>query len=464
MTRLATAFALAVGLACTASAVAQPAAPVARGAQQDVAPFVRVALLELPSGAGASRVDRLRGEVRVELAAELEDAWAAQHQRRVADLSLVADSVVAPDHIIVRLASLGTDLLRVRTPFGGLDYLVVGELRELPHIRRHFFGRACASTLPPIEDEALTAAVAAYCETRETAPLAAAESDRERPAGLRQVASALRYEGLSELNHPRLERFERLTESGVGDVPKLTAWTALAMQHAFRDELPAALDALLEARTLANGLEEPGDSIVLIDALGSALFERIVRGSLAVEAPLVAVYYAERFASWERDKIDADLALTLGRAYRWAGLPEHAARRFVEVVASGHAEEWLVLQELSWTYLEAGDTFRSVETLAYVREQYPDREPDPLLTELVADHDGETPLDPCGLVQEDRGSAALLIALACARRAGDLDAEAAVLDEVRARSASEEDAILTSEFADRLAAELAWRRQRAADG
>ena len=94
-----------------------------------------------------------------------------------------------------------------------------------------------------------------------------------------------------------------------------------------------------------------------------------------------------------------------------------------------------MLQELSWTYLEAGDTFRSVETLAYVREQYPDREPDPLLTELVADHDGETPLDPCGLVQEDRGSAALLIALACARRAGDLDAEAAVLDEVRARSA-----------------------------
>ena len=190
MTRLATAFALAVGLACTASAVAQPAAPVARGAAG------RRALRT--SRCSSSRAAQGR---RASTACAARSAWA--RRRASGRLGRAAPAACGRplarrrrhrrDRIIVRLASLGTDLLRVRTPFGGLDYLVVGELREL-HIRRPSSGER-AGTLPPIEDEALTAAVVAYYETRETAPLATAESDQERPAGLRQVASALATRG-----------------------------------------------------------------------------------------------------------------------------------------------------------------------------------------------------------------------------------------------------------------------------
>lgn len=445
----------------TGEANAQPQRPSAEGEQVRVAPFLRVALLELPRGAGPARADRHRGDVVFSLAGAPSTEWEAQHARRVGESRLIASSERRDDELTVRLASLRSIAQRVSTPLGGVDFLIVGELRGIEHLRRHFFGDDCVDTLPRFEDEQVQAAIVEYCERGETAPLAAIESESERPSEVRQFATALRHEALVDLASPRLDRFERLGDNGVGQLPRLVSWMALAMMHTIRDELPAALDALAGAREAAMTLHE-GDAVLSsIDAFGSALFERLVRGALAAEAPLVAVYYADRYDAWERHPMQTDLVLTLGRAYRWAGLPESASRRYVQVVAAGHPHEPDVLQELSWAYLESGDTFRAVETLAYLGEQFPSVEADPLLAQLLDGEDGARPVDPCETGGGEASSAELLLALVCARRAEDLEEEARVLDVIQARAQSEEDAVLTASFADRLSAELRWRRSRA---
>lgn len=428
----------ALALVFLAGAPAAPAfAQSVSPAQARVAWYDELALLPLPEGAGTMVYDPMYAEVRYEASSPLSSSWFADTQRRAGDARLIAAvERAAPSELVVRLASIRSSAVLISGPMNRRRYLVVGRYRVVPNPRRTFFRDACAQTFWVPESEQVADGIRQYCEEGEGAGLAEVELDTSVRSGERQVVTVLRHELEAERGTYQPNRLRRIAEGGVSADARFAAWVGLGLQATIRDELPAALDAFAAARTEAgSGSPERTEAAVArVEELGAAVYERLIRGALSAGAPVAAVYYAERYRSWESGRFDTQVKWDLARSYRLLDVPESASVLYVEALASGVENETLLLHELTRAYLEAGDAFRAIETLEFLREQAGLEAIEPALLEAVErlGREPSEPSSPCEVPPASPSGVDLLRLHACARRAGNWDEATAIAEQFTA--------------------------------
>lgn len=394
--------------------------------QQAVAYYDEIALLPLPNGVGTLETDPVRGEVLYTHAGEpFGDAWLTVTERRVADASLLAGMEQVGDRALrLRLASLRSRVVVLALPFDDRGYLVIGHLRHAPDPRRYMLGEACRASFWLAESPLVREAIADYCDDDLSVSLASIELDSTVRSSERQVITVLRHVLEIERTGAGQERLQRLADGGVGADARYAAWTSIGFAAAQRNELPAALDAFAEAKLelRSASAERIEGCEAAIDAVGGGLYERLIRAAMRAEAPLAAVYYAERYGAWEDGSFDPLLKWDLARAYRLLDLSASAATLYVEVLSRGVEDEVTLLHELARAYLESGDVFRAIETVEFLREQYPRAVVDPSLENALASRlgrHGPSP-DPCAEDTPATTGVAHLRRITCARQRGDM--------------------------------------------
>lgn len=419
-----------IGLAIAATAVllSTGGAALAQSVSEEqhpIAAYDEIALLPLPDGVGTVVTDPVRGEVVYTHGGDtLGDAWLTVTERRVADTALLAAMERVDDRSLrLRLASLRSRVVVLSLPFDARGYLVIGHFRQAPDARRHLLGERCRDSFWLAESSLVREAVVGYCEDDLTVSLASLELDTSIATSERQVITVLRHAAEIARTGSGEERLRRLADGGVGADARFAAWSSIGLAAAMRNELPAALDALSEAaQELRSGPSERVDAgRAVLEEVGGGLYERLIRAAIRAEAPLAAVYYAERYGDWESASFDPLLKWELARAYRLVDLSGSAASLYVEVLSRGVEDEVTLLHELARAYLESGDIFRAIETVEFLREQYPRATVDARLESAIASRagrQGPSP-DPCASTSEAATGVEHLQRIACARQRGD---------------------------------------------
>jgi tetratricopeptide (TPR) repeat protein len=388
--------------------------------QEPLALFRSVLILPLPSSVDAASVAIDSSHGTVDISPSPPEEWLERIATRLEHSQMIDQLLVSEDGATMVFSSLSTTAIVVQAFPLQTKYLVVGDLRSVPNPRRHFMGARCASSLLEPSNIELAAAISDYCADDSLRELATLEGTSSISGAERQVATVLRYEASAVSNLDGARRLGRLTTSGVGVQSRVAAATATAFGHALRDELPAALDALRDAERNATGSTEHAElTRVTIREFGFALFDRLIGAAHESGEPLASVYYAERFEDWNVERLPADSRRRLGDAYGALNMPARAASLYLSAYSSGSADNYALLAQLAESYYAAGDNFRAIETVEFLRERAP-AAPETIRVSALLRERGLADQTTCAeraVTASD--SVSLFAVLHCAREAGD---------------------------------------------
>ena len=331
--------------------------------ENELSRFTQIATLTLPSHLQVVHLDTLRGTLAVRFESKLTKKRRAQLTEQVENTSLFTSVNLGEHELVLGLATLGVGIEILEEP-GEEPILLVGSLREIVSPRAHFLASECGATFPEHNNLFLSGLVDAYCRGKQLpdrsvdVPLETVQQEflelmLIEAEGARSTAPAAMKALLSTSNSTQLH-----ISTGIG----------LALIHASRDELGAALESLSEARLLARQNADPRSEI--IESIGIALFERVLRLDIESGNALRLVYNFERFSSW-REGMDSKVLLALAAACIELEIPEFAAEFYLDAIHLGVGDEAKLMAALAKSYELAGDRARAREVKGFLSEQYP---------------------------------------------------------------------------------------------
>ncbi|MCA9565855.1 MAG: hypothetical protein KC561_20300, partial [Myxococcales bacterium] len=371
------------------------------------------------------------------------------------------------DGFRLRFSYLATTAEVLESDGGGAVLLFVGRPNQFASLRQHFFRRDCIFVMPVIQHPAVGSMQMEYCHGL-LHPLPEGTRDTSAVRGTdREVMMLLRLEAdLNPLNTDE-SLLQRLNDRSPSEMIHGHVSISRAMRAALRDELPAALDYLDQARAqLTDPRFGSGPSLTAIEAMGQGLYERLMRG--AQSNPTAMSHYFARYSRHQAPDIAPQVAVSLAQALRESDNAEAATNIYLDLLDRNEGDEAMLMYELAQAYYESGDLFRSYETTQFLNEQYPgfhsaQRMLQQVQVSLREEGERQTQARTCGGQLDPDVVEDLILLIGCAREAGDYDSAIRFSNRLSRLDGPDQQDVSLHQIGELWAQTLTWEREHAAN-